>query len=287
METGKKSLTASNPLINRDAFYKLINVMKTGNLEDTLKVIEDENLDVNSETNDGMTLLNIAVFNGHHSIEITKHLVENMGADVNGGHSGYSPLWDASRNKSTMKVLYLVRMGANPNCFDKNKQNPLHLMATLQQSDWILDLQRFLLFEAGVDVNWKNWKGYTCLQTAIQRCDTGFVRLIVQYACQENEYVDPVTIPVGAERWLIESPLQNDPSLLEFKSQPQSLFAICMHTARGLYRNKTATWDDREVYYSPEIHNLAVRDEKKPFPVLPTEVFEGLNKGNIHKFLDK
>jgi len=61
----------------------------------------------------------------------------------------------------------------------------------------------------------------------------------------------------------------------------------CFQSARKLYQSKTATWDNREVYYSPKIHTLAVRDEDKLLPVLPVEVFDKLNEGNIHKFLDK
>ena len=150
--------------------------------------------DINKPTSSGSTLLHIAASYGHKN---ATELLLVSGANINViDDQGRTPLFKAvgSRNKETVELL--IAKGA-----DINTDTGLHRLAVAYSySDWSEEEQKQekvrrsekieiakLLISKGVDVNWKNNRGYNALHDAAQTGHEEMAALLIESGANINE----------------------------------------------------------------------------------------------------
>ncbi len=149
--------------------------------------------DINKPTSSGSTLLHIAASYGHKN---ATELLLVSGANINViDDQGRTPLFKAvgSRNKETVELL--IAKGA-----DTNTDTGLHRLAVAYSySDWSEEEQKQekvrrsekieiakLLISKGVDVNWKDIRGYNALHDAAQTGHEEMAALLIESGVNIN-----------------------------------------------------------------------------------------------------
>ena len=113
-----------------------------------------------AEVKNGVSLLNIAIRNGH--IKIASILLE-LGANVNSisGDRGNTPLMDAAAEANIEIMRKLIKAGADLNLKSKSGQTALVLSVGRQAEEAAV-----LLIKAGADINIKDDLGMSARKYA-------------------------------------------------------------------------------------------------------------------------
>ncbi len=142
-----------------------------GALEKVRSLIEDGSNINTKEKAGGRTPLHRAVEGGHK--EVIKLLLENE-ADINiKNNSGETPLKNAVKLGYREIAELLISSSADINVFDKNGKSLLHVAASSGRKDMVE-----LLLNCGIDKNISDKKGRTALDYILRSNFTGIVTLL-------------------------------------------------------------------------------------------------------------
>ena len=134
----------------------------------------------NAVDNEGNNALHLAVKNDIDGIRIGS--LTYLGIDVNAtNNEGKTPLHFAISNLNSKSVKALLDGNADPLFVDKDDKTYLHLLAA--SGNRLRDEQKNIaksLIEKGVDINAVDNEGKTALQIAVENCNTGIIKLLLE-----------------------------------------------------------------------------------------------------------
>ena len=153
---------------------RLLEAVKNGKSEQTIRRLLEEHADPNASQTDGATALEWAVH--RDDLEIAELLVR-AGANVNRANDyGTTPLWLACSNGNIAIVETLLQAGANPNAALASGETPL--MAASEKS---IEIARLLLAH-GADANAKEHTGgQTALMWAVAEKHPEIARVLIEH----------------------------------------------------------------------------------------------------------
>ena len=166
-------------LSGKTSFNALTEAVRGGNLNLVRKVMEEVGLDVDCESEIGVTPLSVACQQVEPPfLEIVKFLLDK-GARIEGGTSGWRPLGLAAMGGSAEMIRLLLSRGANPNSMDNDGDTPLHCAAAHPSSKPIL-----VLLDFRADPNRINMRGRTPLTIAASSGREETVELLLAHGAE-------------------------------------------------------------------------------------------------------
>ena len=146
------------------SFFPLHYSVSLGDMKIVKYLINNIKYNIERIDNDGNRPLHIAcAFSGN--VELVKYLVEEAGCDINAkGHKDYTSLhWACNRNQLEIVKFLTSKAECNHETEDKDGDRPLHIACTFSGN---VKLVKYLVEEAGCDINAKGHKDYTSLHWA-------------------------------------------------------------------------------------------------------------------------
>lgn len=165
----------------------LIKAVSKGNLKKIKKIIENENIDINTQDVKNRTALHIALTEGY--IDIAKLLI-NLGADVNiKTNRNVTALHLVSKidNESDKIAKMLIENKAEVNSLDFEGNTPLHEACMSGKSNIVN-----LLIKNGAEINIKGKYGFTPLHEASNEGYFDIVKLLIENGAYLNKTCDIV-----------------------------------------------------------------------------------------------
>ena len=152
-------------------FPDLIKHIQSGNAKE-VGIQLAAGMNPNSFTDQGMPLLNFAIFSGHH--EVVKTLILNS-AEVNGADSeGMTPLMAAAQKADFQTVKLLIEKQAYVNARSKAGKTPLIFAIESVATDVVQ-----VLLEAGAYVNIRDELGLPVVLYAVKSGSPGILQLLI------------------------------------------------------------------------------------------------------------
>ncbi|XP_028417232.1 uncharacterized protein LOC114541516 [Dendronephthya gigantea] len=143
------------------------------------KYLVDHGADINSQNEEGETVLGIATRNG--LLDLVKYFVQY--GPKRTFPDDYRSLQSAIQSQSFEIVEYFVKSGANVNGNDSDGETVLHYAVSkvlhYAVSKGTLEMVKYLV-ENGADVNGKDTKGWTVLHYAVTECTMDIVNYLVE-----------------------------------------------------------------------------------------------------------
>ncbi|WP_438466955.1 ankyrin repeat domain-containing protein [Marinomonas sp. PE14-40] len=154
---------------NQHEMNEFVSTLKSNDLSDARKYIEENNFDINFVNNNKLSLLVLSILNENH--KVAKALLE-LGADPNAKGSSYegiSAMGLAASYKNSSFLTLLLEYDADPNyVLNQSSLNPSPIFDALS-ADRVQNFK--VMIEVGANLDQKNRFGNTVAKVAAGRGD--------------------------------------------------------------------------------------------------------------------